>query len=77
MSDLQSFAIIPESAAQVIVPVYEITALVIEDETVIADFTGGNSIRFPNVMSTLSVEQREYIMSQIATMIVFMKAGLQ
>jgi hypothetical protein len=77
MADLQSFAIIPEAAAQVNVPTFEITALVIEGQTVIADFTGGNSISFPGVMATLSVEQRQEIMDLIAITLVLMKAGLQ
>jgi hypothetical protein len=78
MADLQNFSVTPQSAASVNVPMFTITAQVLDDEqNIIADFTGENAIQVAGLSATLSAEQRENLIGQIATTIVLMRAGLQ
>lgn len=67
-----------QAAANVNVVDTTITATVYDDANhVLADFTGPNTIHFPAVLSTMTVEQRAELLEQIAQTIVIIKAGLQ
>mgnify|MGYP001575059924 FL=1 len=79
MPDLQNFSITPMAAANINVPRATISAQITDSQTgeVLADFTGGNALTFPGVLTTLTAAQRQELINLIATTIVFMKAGLE
>lgn len=79
MPDLQNFSITPMAAANINVPRATIEGQVTDSTTreVLSDFTGGNALTFPGVLTTLTAAQRRELIDLIATTIIFMKAGLQ
>lgn len=74
--DIQNFSITANSAVNVNVPRFTITATVLDGPAVIADFTGANSIQFPGVLATLNAQQRRDLIDLIANTIIQMKAGI-
>lgn len=79
MPDFQNYSVTRRSAVNVNVPRYEIQVRVTDSNTgaTIADFTGANALMWPGVLSTLTAEQRDVLIDQIASMIINMKAGIQ
>lgn len=77
--NIQNFTITPQSASNINVPRATITAQVFDATTnaLLADFTGGNSLQFPSVLSTLTADQRAQLINDIAQEIVLMRAGVQ
>ena len=43
----------------------------------LVDFTGGNALVWPAVLTTLTAEQRDTLLNNMATSIIRMKAGLE
>ena len=76
MADMQNFSITAGSAAQVTVLDWLVACLGQDGSEVIADYTGANALHFPSVLSTLTESQQQDLLSQIATQIVMIKAGL-
>lgn len=74
--DIQNFSITAQSAVNVNVPRATITATVFDGPTVIADFTGANSLQFPAVLATLTAQQRRDLIDLIANTLIQMKAGV-
>jgi hypothetical protein len=75
--NIQNFGYTEGAAVNVNVPDIAITATVEADGgAVLADYTGPNALHFPAVLSTMTVEQRAELLSQIAQTIVLIKAGL-
>ena len=52
MADLQEYGTTRGDAANINTPVYDVHGKLEEDGVVLADFTGGNSIKWPTVLST-------------------------
>lgn len=78
MADINQFAVIPDSSAsQVTTQRHQITAIITEGANVIADFTGGNSLSFPEVLDTIAAEKRVELITDMASQIVRIKAGLE
>jgi len=78
MANLQNFSVTAQAAANVNVPMFKIEAEVYDDEeNLISDLTGENAVVVAGLSSTLSAEQRAYLIDQIAITIVYMTAGLQ
>ena len=77
MANIQNFSVTPGNPAQINVPTHQINASVQEDDgTVIADYTGANALRWPEVLNSLSPEQQQQIADANAQQVVLMKAGL-
>lgn len=78
MADINQFAVIPDqSASQVTTQGQTITALITEDGQTIADFTGNNALRFPGVLDTIDANKRQELVTDMASRIVRIKAGLE
>jgi hypothetical protein len=78
MADINQFAVIPEgSSSQVTTQRHQITALITEDGQTIADFTGGSALSFPEVLDTIESDKRLELITDIASRIVRIKAGLE
>lgn len=76
MADLQNYSVTAGNAVQVTTLDWVITATVQEGNDVLADFTGANALHYPAVLATLTLEQQNDLISQIAQQIVLVKAGL-
>lgn len=76
MPDFQNFQIQRAAPAQVNVPTHTIEVSVQEGQTVLADFTGENAIRFPSVLATLTPEQQDEVVADLAPKLIQWKAGL-
>jgi hypothetical protein len=76
MANLQNFGVTSGNPAQINVPTHVITATVDEGGEVIADYTGQNALRWPEVLATLSSEQQQVIADTVAQTVVLMKAGI-
>lgn len=75
--DIQNFSVTAEAAATVNVPMFTITAQIYDDDqNLVADFTGQDAIVIAGLSSTLSADQRQQLVSQIAQTLVLMRAGL-
>lgn len=74
--DIQNFSITANSAVNVNVPRFTITATVFDGPAVVADFTGANSLVFPAVLATLTAQQRRDLIDLIANTLIQMKAGI-
>lgn len=78
MANLQNFSVTAQSAANVNVPMFKLEAEVYDDEeNLVSDLTGENAVIVAGLSSSLSAEQRAYLIDQIATTIIYMMAGLQ
>lgn len=77
MPDLQNFSITPQASANINVPRATIAAQVTDSGTgeVLSDFTGGNALQFPSILTTLTATQRRDLIDLIATTLIMMKAG--
>lgn len=78
MADINQFAVIPDtSVSQVTTQKHSITAIITEGAQVIADFTGSNALSFPEVLDTIDSDKRQEIVTDLASRIVRIKAGLE
>lgn len=75
MPDLQDFAVTRASPGNLNTPRHVIAGRLVEGPATIADFTGDNVIRFPDVLATLSTEQQDELAGMLAQTIIQMKAG--
>jgi len=76
LPDLQEYGTTRGDAANINTPVYDIHGKIQEGSTVLADFTGDNSIKFPAVFSTLTLAQQDEIVAMVANRLIYMKAGM-
>ncbi len=76
MPDLSTFNVSRGGAGNVNSPTWTIEAVVQQDGVTVADFTGANVIRFPAVLGTLSNEDQDDLINQIANVLV-LKAAAQ
>lgn len=78
MADINQFAVIPDSSvSQVSTQKHQITALITEGAQTISDFTGGNALSFPEVLDTIDADKRQELITDMASRIVRIKAGLE
>lgn len=75
--DIQNFSVTPRAAVSNTLPRFEIAAQVYDGAALVADFTGANTLMFPGVLASLSVEQRQTLIDSVAQTIVRMRAGVQ
>ena len=78
MADLQNFSVSAGGTVSVNVNQFTVSCQVVDSATgaLIADFTGGNSLVWPNVLATLTAVQRRFLLGKITNDIIFMKAGI-
>lgn len=75
MPDLQEFSVQRTTPGNINSPRHTIAGKLMDGTNVIADFTGENAIRWPDVLATLSPEQQDQIIADNAVAIINMKAG--
>jgi hypothetical protein len=78
--DLQNFSVTLGQNKAVVLPRWIIQAQVTQSDppfTVLHDFTGVNSIEFPQVISTLTPAQRQVMIEMLSLWLVRVKAGLE
>lgn len=79
MPDIQNKVITVLGNANVNVPRATISARVVESNppyAVLNDFTGGNALNWPGVISTLTAAQRQELIDMLSTWLIMTKAGL-
>jgi len=79
MPDILNYSVTVLGAANVNVPRATIAARVVDSSNqsiVLADFTGGNALNWPGVLTTLTATQRQQLIDMVATTIILMRAGL-
>ena len=78
MPDIQNFSVTALSNANVNVPRWSIECRVVESRAggaVLADFTGGNAITFPNVLGQLTAADRQEILEIIIHRLIMKRGG--
>lgn len=75
MPDLQQFSVSRGSPGNLNTPRHVIAGRLQEGSTVIADFTGENALRWPDILATLTPEQQDEIVGDVATKLINMRAG--
>lgn len=75
MADLVDYLVSRGDPANVNVPTHAIAGKLVDGATTLADFTGSNAIRWPSVLSTLSVEQQDQIAQQVSNQIIQWRAA--
>lgn len=78
MPDMQNFAVTRKAAAQINTQTHELSAQITDSATgaVLADFTGQNAPVWPAVLNSLTPDQQDQIVGQVAQEVLLMKAGL-
>lgn len=76
MPDLQNHAVTRVAPGNINTPRHAVTGQLVEGQAVVADFTGENAIRWPDVLATLSVAQQDAIIADIKIRLINMAAGL-
>jgi len=78
MADYQNYSITPRSAVNVNLPRLEIEVQITDSNTgaIQFDFTGVNSIMFPQYMTNLTPDERRAFAQYIASWLIRHKAGM-
>lgn len=78
MADFQNYAITPRSSVNVNLPRLEIEVQITDSNTGVVqfDFTGANSIMFPQYMTNLTADERRDFAQYIASWLIRHKAGM-
>ena len=75
MPDLTTREVTRKSPGNLNTPTWEIAAVVAQDGITVANFTGANVIRFPQVLSLLSQADQDEIVDQMANLIIYKLAA--
>lgn len=72
MPDFQNFSITRGNNANVNIPTWTISGRITNSQTgaTIQDFTGGNVIRFPQVLGNLTTAQQNEFVSEVIQMLI-------
>ena len=81
MASFNNFSVTATGVDQINVNAYDLQAQVVDDgdQHIIADYTNSNAIRYPDVLNTLTDEQRQFILNDmgVAQQIMKWKAGVE
>jgi len=79
MPDLIEFSVVRSGTASLTVPVWTIAGKIVDSktqQTVIADFTGANTVKFPQVLGQLTNAQQDRLVEMIVRQILEFKFGV-
>ncbi len=68
MPDLIQFSVVRSGTASLTVPVWTISGKLVDSatqQTVLQDFTGGNSVSFPQVLGNLTNAQQDELVNEL------------